>query len=753
MRTAIFALAVAALFATATTASAAVPGNDDFADADPITEGVEVWAELTDGSTEPGEEYCEYEDSPTLWWKFTAPTAGDYVTYATGANLDTTIAWAESLTDYGTVGCDDDSDASYDAVTDPVTLAAGEVEYVQLSAYEEGEPGASGVGVARVTAGADAFADRTPLTFRPGATTAVVGVQFSGSDTTESGEPTACGTQTLSSTVWLTFTPPSTQVWHIQAKFDVETQMSIYTGSDLADLEQLTCVSNEDEDGPSALAVELTAGTTYLIQLDDSDAGGEAGIVRAEPAGSFRSLATVIDLDGDGTSTDVGDESDAAILPDGRPVVAYKDDVNYELRFAERAADGTWSDTLIDADGDGTSTNVGNDIAMVLLDGGLVVAYSDDSNSQMRLAERANDGTWSESLVRGEETIGGHTYDGANGQPSLAVAPDGSLAIAVQDEDSGHTWFGVRSDGQWTIDEILTNRFLAEHGTSSWVKLHFDRAGNPVVIWVDENDDNPTGVSVRVDGTWREQVPVPFLLNPSDPSSNGSLEQSPDQFGSVVMPDGRIAFTAYDGANGGLYWVEDIHRTCPGGDAPFTDVDPLSYAVDHIDCIHALGITTGTTDVTYSPEETVTREQAAAFLARTYRAMTGDACAGGATPFLDVASTSFAADDIACIHGLGITTGTTSVTYSPSDAVTREQMAAFLARLYRLVTDPGCSGGTTPFTDVDPASFAADDIACIHGLGVTTGTTSVTYSPGDAVTREEVAAFLGRLWLAPAIVP
>ncbi|MBT5851672.1 MAG: hypothetical protein HOH36_14685, partial [Acidimicrobiaceae bacterium] len=308
-------------------ALAAVPANDNFADAAPIAEGVEVWVDLTDATTEADEEYCEGSDSPTVWWEFTAPTAGDYVTYATGANIDTTIAWAESLTDY-TSSCYDDSDHSYDAVSSPVTLAEGEVKYVQLSAYESGQPGSAGAGVARLNLGADAFTDRAPLEFRDEASTAVIAVEFEGSETAEAGEPVACGTQTVSRTIWLTFTPPSTQVWHIQAKFNTGTdfQMGIYSGSTIDSLDQLTCVFVEDEisSGPSALAVELTAGTTYAVQLDIEGDDGH-GIVRAEPAGSFRSLATLIDLDGDGESSDVGEESDAAILLDGRPIVAYRD--------------------------------------------------------------------------------------------------------------------------------------------------------------------------------------------------------------------------------------------------------------------------------------------------------------------------------------------------------------------------------------------------------------------------------------------
>ena len=39
--------------------------------------------------------------------------------------------------------------------------------------------------------------------------------------------------------------------------------------------------------------------------------------------------------------------------------------------------------------------------------------------------------------------------------------------------------------------------------------------------------------------------------------------------------------------------------------------------------IYALGVTTGTSDTTYSPERNVTREEMASFVARMYRALDG----------------------------------------------------------------------------------------------------------------------------------
>ena len=52
---------------------------------------------------------------------------------------------------------------------------------------------------------------------------------------------------------------------------------------------------------------------------------------------------------------------------------------------------------------------------------------------------------------------------------------------------------------------------------------------------------------------------------------------------------------------------------------------------------------------------------------------------------------------------------------------------------------------THPFVDVDEGSFAYDDISLIFHLGITTGTSETTYAPGENVTREQMAAFLARL--------
>jgi S-layer family protein len=57
-----------------------------------------------------------------------------------------------------------------------------------------------------------------------------------------------------------------------------------------------------------------------------------------------------------------------------------------------------------------------------------------------------------------------------------------------------------------------------------------------------------------------------------------------------------------------------------------------------------------------------------------------------------------------------------------------------------------CPTTITAFIDVDSASFALNDVTCLFALGITTGTSANTFNPTGTVTREQMAAFIARTW-------
>ena len=118
-----------------------------------------------------------------------------------------------------------------------------------------------------------------------------------------------------------------------------------------------------------------------------------------------------------------------------------------------------------------------------------------------------------------------------------------------------------------------------------------------------------------------------------------------------------------------------------------------------------------------------------------------------ASGFEDVPANHANAGDIDCIAYYGITMGTSDTTYSPLMSVTREHMALFLARLagkvdIELVSDPADAG----FTDIgDLSDKAQTAINQLVGAGIVKGTSDTTYSPGDSVRRDHMALLIQRL--------
>ena len=112
-----------------------------------------------------------------------------------------------------------------------------------------------------------------------------------------------------------------------------------------------------------------------------------------------------------------------------------------------------------------------------------------------------------------------------------------------------------------------------------------------------------------------------------------------------------------------------------GTTAGMTDVVPGSYYAKAVAWAVENGITTGTAEGTFSPDATCTRAQAVTFLARAQNAK-----ATGKTAFSDVPADSYFADAVAWAQANGVTTGTSETTFSPDSDCTRAQIVTFLYR-------------------------------------------------------------------------
>ena len=86
-----------------------------------------------------------------------------------------------------------------------------------------------------------------------------------------------------------------------------------------------------------------------------------------------------------------------------------------------------------------------------------------------------------------------------------------------------------------------------------------------------------------------------------------------------------------------------------------------------------------------------------------------------------------------------MTTGCSATKFCPRGSVTREQMASFLARMFRLPTT-----ATDFFTDDETSSGAEANINRLAAAGITTGCGPTTFCPKGLVSREQMASFIAR---------
>ena len=113
----------------------------------------------------------------------------------------------------------------------------------------------------------------------------------------------------------------------------------------------------------------------------------------------------------------------------------------------------------------------------------------------------------------------------------------------------------------------------------------------------------------------------------------------------------------------------------PKSTVSFADVPADSYYAKAVAWAVENGITLGTGDGTFSPNATCTRAQSVTFL---YRALgTAPTTVNG---FTDVTADAFYADAVAWAVESGVTNGTTDSTFSPNNGCTRAQIVTFLYR-------------------------------------------------------------------------
>ena len=173
----------------------------------------------------------------------------------------------------------------------------------------------------------------------------------------------------------------------------------------------------------------------------------------------------------------------------------------------------------------------------------------------------------------------------------------------------------------------------------------------------------------------------------------------------------------------------------------FIDVKTTDYFYDSVKWAVNKGVTTGTSSTTFSPYNPCKRAEIVTFL---WRAAGSPEPTTTRNPFRDVNAVTHSSYYKAILWASqkGITSGTSATAFSPDQVCTRAQIVTFL---YRYAGQP--SGYySNPFKDVGATSEASyyNAILWAVGKGITTGTSATTFSPYASCNRAEAVTFLYR---------
>ncbi|MBR3639346.1 MAG: S-layer homology domain-containing protein, partial [Clostridia bacterium] len=180
----------------------------------------------------------------------------------------------------------------------------------------------------------------------------------------------------------------------------------------------------------------------------------------------------------------------------------------------------------------------------------------------------------------------------------------------------------------------------------------------------------------------------------------------------------------------------------PAFASAFSDVEDGRWSAADVAYVVEKGYMNGTGNGKFSPAGTMTRAMIVTVLWR----REGSPKVKYSSTFTDVKEEEYYASAVIWAKTNGIVNGTSDKEFSPNANVTREQLAALFMR-YTAFLHYSTTGRADlkVFSDASEISaYAADAVSWAVKVGLISGTTLKTLSPGSFASREQFAAILRR---------
>ncbi len=176
----------------------------------------------------------------------------------------------------------------------------------------------------------------------------------------------------------------------------------------------------------------------------------------------------------------------------------------------------------------------------------------------------------------------------------------------------------------------------------------------------------------------------------------------------------------------------------------FNDVADNFWGKPSITQMCSIGLMSGTSPTTFAPNDTTTRAMLVKVL---YNMQGEPNASEYENPFKDVKEGQWYTNAIKWAYAKGVVAGTSKDTYSPNDTITREQFATILYRYAKEIENRDVSkqANASTFTDFNQTSeYAKTAIRWANAEGYITGMTPTVLNPKGSATRAQMASILSR---------
>ena len=303
-----------------------------------------------------------------------------------------------------------------------------------------------------------------------------------------------------------------------------------------------------------------------------------------------------------------------------------------------------------------------------------------------------------------------------------------------------------------TFAWVDSTKAMSEDGTEQMVFTPDDTNYAPITI------DVAVSTYTRSTPTYSPAVVQPEIggtieVSPANPKKGSTVTITPKpdagyKVEKVVVTANGVPIEVTLGEDGtysfiqpaGKVTIELVYAEEQAAELPFKDVPKEAYYYDAVKWAAENGITGGTSETTFSPEDPCTRAQIVTFLWIAADCPEPASLAG----LLDVSADAYYAKAVAWALEQGITSGTGDGKFNPDAVCSRAQAMTFIY-LNEVAKGGGMKGAwmfLNPFTDVEPGSYYGEAVMWALANGITSGTSDTTFSPDAFCTRAQIVTFL-----------